>query len=254
MKVKFESQHFLLKEGLLVPRDHALFSQFPETMLEAMALQTKYGFKLDKAAQQNISMSISQLEVVDPGQIYSILQDVIINSEVPSTLFRLLWRFGGLDFILPELKYCVNLKQGKYHTCDVFEHCLITMDAVPSNKMTVRLAALLHDIGKPEARRVENGVVVFSGHEKASVDLAQKWLHWLGAPQPIIDTTLMLIMYHDILFPIISDEELAKKLGKDHIEDMVDLWIGNAIGTGKALLMMGRIAIRKDAMVRVLYG
>ena len=67
--------------------------------------------------------------------------------------------------IIPELSFCINFNQNNiWHIYDVFEHILQVVDGVPNN-LSLRIAALFHDIGKPFVyKEDENGIGHFYGH------------------------------------------------------------------------------------------
>jgi putative nucleotidyltransferase with HDIG domain len=82
---------------------------------------------------------------------------------------------GLLPLLLPELAQCRGIEQKGFHRFDVLDHSLKACDAVPSDRTTVRLAALLHDLGKSQTVAIdENGNRTFHGHEEISARLAEK--------------------------------------------------------------------------------
>ncbi len=82
-----------------------------------------------------------------------------------------------VDYIIPELKDCIGFKQHHiYHDKDIYNHILSVVENVP-NKLELRLAALLHDIGKPKCFSIENnGQEHFHDHEKISTDMTKNIL------------------------------------------------------------------------------
>ena len=98
---------------------------------------------------------------------------------------------GVLDYIFPELAMGRGMEQpALYHAHDVLEHTLRTVKYAPSE---VRLAALLHDIGKPYCYN-KNGN--YHNHEVEGVPIAEKVLKRLKAPNSVIDETLRLVRLH----------------------------------------------------------
>ncbi|MFO7749239.1 MAG: CCA tRNA nucleotidyltransferase [Desulfobacteraceae bacterium] len=88
--------------------------------------------------------------------------------ERPSLFFRTLHTTGLLGYILPCLERCVGLDGGPHHGETVFEHCMLTGDALSSRRPLLRLAGFLHDAGKYDAAVQKNGSLSFPGHEKKS--------------------------------------------------------------------------------------
>jgi len=71
--------------------------------------------------------------------------------KVPSLFFSALHLIGGLKYIFPELDKCFQHDHGKYHKENIGEHCMHAGDVVSSRFPLLRLAAFLHDVGKPKA-------------------------------------------------------------------------------------------------------
>ncbi len=103
---------------------------------------------------------------------------------------------------LPELTACIGVKQDpRFHKWDVYKHCVYTVDN-SSPDLVLRLAGLLHDIGKAEVRaekRSGDGVgprITFHKHEMVSVKLAEKALSRLRYDKVTKDEVLKLVKYH----------------------------------------------------------
>lgn len=100
-----------------------------------------------------------------------------------------------LKYILPELEACFGVGQNNHHHIyDVGTHIFKTVEAAPKE---LRLMALLHDIGKPIAKKTELGIDHFKKHEIYSLELAEKILHRLRFDNKTITKTLRLIKWHD---------------------------------------------------------
>ncbi len=101
--------------------------------------------------------------------------------------------------IIPELSPCIGFDQKNFHHCyDVYTHSVMALDATPP-LLPIRLAALLHDVGKPATFSVdEQGVGHFYGHPKQSVVLAAGALNRLRIPNELKQQVLTLIERHDL--------------------------------------------------------
>lgn len=84
----------------------------------------------------------------------------------PSLFFRALQSTALLELIFPSLSRCADLDGGKHHGETVFEHCLLSGDALSSRKTLLRLAGYLHDTGKYDAAQIKDGDLTFPDHEK----------------------------------------------------------------------------------------
>jgi len=120
-------------------------------------------------------------------------------SKKPSRHLKLLNRLHLLHHVIPELAVCVGVKQDtKYHKYDVFTHCVYTCDHTEPN-LALRLAGLLHDVGKPETRKVIGDRVTFHKHEMVSVKKAKAFLNRLkydGRTKEDVLNLVRLHMYH----------------------------------------------------------
>ena len=129
--------------------------------------------------------------------------------------------------IIPELEQCFNFNQNnKYHKHDVYEHILSVVDNCKSNKFEIKLAALLHDIGKPSAYTVgDDGWGHFYGHPDISYDMSKKILtKHLRLTTGQLERTLDLILYHDISIAN-TKASVKRALNKYGIEMLEDWFI-----------------------------
>lgn len=172
--------------------------EHPVRIMRAVALAARTGFKLDENVLFAMSHYTSRnaLDKVHADHIRTNLNHIIL-SEKPSKYFKLMHVLGILKVIMPELNSCVGVPQDKrYHKWDVFHHCIFTCDNL-SPELPLRLAGLLHDIGKPNTRAVSaNRGVTFHKHEMVSVKLTKSLLTRLGYSNAICKEVLTLVRLH----------------------------------------------------------
>lgn len=123
--------------------------------------------------------------------------------------------------IIPELSLCINFNQNNiWHIYDVFEHILHVVDGVPNN-LSLRIAALFHDIGKPFVyKEDENGVGHFKGHWDKSNEIFLEFAKKYNIEEKEQKLISNLILYHDLNIGKLNDDELNKMIsifGKDGI-------------------------------------
>jgi len=140
---------------------------------------------------------------------------------------------------LPELEKGIGVTQRGHHRWDVFFHLLNTLQAAADRNYSfeVRLAALLHDIAKPVCRREEKDEVVFYGHQVVGAKMARKILKRLKFKNEIIEKVCLLIKHHMFVYEIGKVTErgvrrLLRKVGKENIQDLLNLRIADRIGSG----------------------
>ncbi len=121
----------------------------------------------------------------------------ILQTENPVNAFILMEKTGILELFLPELSGCRSVEQKGRHRFDVLDHCLLACGAAPKDDLTVRLAALFHDIGKPAVRSVnEYGEYTFYKHEQASAQLAEQIMKRLKFPNKETEAVCRLVGLH----------------------------------------------------------
>lgn len=129
--------------------------------------------------------------------------------------------------IIPELSICKNFNQNNiWHIYDVFEHILHVVDGVPNN-LTLRLAALFHDIGKPYVyKEDENKIGHFFGHWDKSNEIFLEFAEKYKLEENTKKLISNLILYHDLNIGKLNDIELNKLInifGKDGIIMLFEL-------------------------------
>lgn len=139
--------------------------------------------------------------------------------------------------VIPELKACVKFRQhSPHHKYDVFTHTALTLSAV-KDEPSLRWAALLHDIGKPQVfNRDDDGIGHFPGHNEAGAAIAEDILRRLKASNELREQVLFLILHH--MDPLSADKtSMTKKISKhgaDNIKRLVYLQEADRFATGKS--------------------
>lgn len=130
-----------------------------------------------------------------------------------------------LAVIIPELEKTFDFEQNnKYHRHDVFVHTLKVVDACRKNKFEIKLAALLHDIGKPDKYTVDdNGWGHFYGHPEVSYEISKDVLSKrLRLTTEQSERVLNLVKYHDM--HIVCTKASVKRALNKHGVDMLNDW------------------------------
>jgi tRNA nucleotidyltransferase (CCA-adding enzyme) len=107
----------------------------------------------------------------------------LVGTSKPSVGFLFLHDVGALKILLPELDDCFGVEQNQaYHKFDVFTHCLAACDNCEGNSL-IKMAALLHDVGKPVTKVIRNGSITFHKHEVLSTKLVRNILNRFNVNQ-----------------------------------------------------------------------
>ena len=124
----------------------------------------------------------------------------ILMSEKPMEALLTCEKLGVLKYVLPDLERGIGVEQNQAHSYDVYEHNLRTLQHAADKKWTLelRLAAILHDISKPETRRFskEKNEYTFHGHEVVGARVAKKILNDLKFPKKTTEKVVTLVRWH----------------------------------------------------------
>ena len=169
------------------------FSDDPLRMLRAVRFAAGLGFEL--APDVLPAMRLLNGRLVPPVVSVERIADELgkmLESERPRIALELLDAGGLLEVVLPEVTACKGVEQGGYHTHDVFGHTLAAVGLTPPG-LVVRLAALLHDVGKPVTATPDGA---FTGHEEVGARIARAALERLRFSQREIDDVVTLVRLH----------------------------------------------------------
>ena len=219
----------------------ARFNEDALRMMRAVRLAAELDFMIDSDTMVGIINNHQQLGRIAIERIAAEFIK-LINSDAPMPGIILLEKLGMIDYILPEIKDAIGCEQGGIHVYDVYEHCLRTLQAAADKGFStpMRLAALLHDIGKPATRRTggKNKHYTFFGHEVVGAKMAKTILERLKMPRETIDEVEKLVRWH-MFFSDPDEISLAAvrrtivRIGEDNIENLLNLRVCDRIGTGR---------------------
>jgi poly(A) polymerase len=171
----------------------ATFNDDPLRMLRGVRFAAELDFRLDPSLPPAMRSLARRLRppVVSVERVSDELRKMLL-SERPKLALELLDKGGLLPELLPEVAACKGVAQGGFHTHDVFGHSLEAVSLTPAD-LTVRLAALLHDVGKPATAAPDGS---FLGHEKVGAEMAAAALTRLRFPNAIVERVSRLVLMH----------------------------------------------------------
>jgi len=182
------------------------FGDDPLRMLRAARFASQLGFYVADEVQDAMQARASTIEIVSAERIQGELVK-LLSTDAPTDGIRLLVDTGLADIVLPEIPALRLETDEHHHHKDVYEHSLTVLEqAIGHEKrrhpgeapdLMLRLAALLHDIGKPATRRLEpGGAVSFYHHDVVGAKLARKRLKALRFDTATIKAVTRLIELH----------------------------------------------------------
>ncbi|MCX6403793.1 MAG: CCA tRNA nucleotidyltransferase [Actinobacteria bacterium] len=179
------------------------FSDDPLRMMRAARFAAQLGFDVDPAIIAAIKAMAARIEIISAERVRDEFTKLIM-SENPRIGISLLVETGLADYVLPEIpKLKLEIDEHHHHK-DVYEHTLKVLEQAISLEerlggpnLVIRLAALLHDIGKPKTRElIEGGGVSFHHHEVVGARMAKKRLKTLRFSNDVISDVSSLVFLH----------------------------------------------------------
>jgi tRNA nucleotidyltransferase (CCA-adding enzyme) len=208
------------------------FVDDPLRILRAAGFAARFAFAPSDRARREMSAAAHLVTTVSPERVGDELTKLMTLADRPSIGLELLRTTNVLEHLWPELLEGVGVEQNEWHAYDVYCHNLRTLDATPPGDLTLRLAALLHDVGKP---RTKDGPH-FYRHEQVGADLVQAMLARLRLPTALVEVVSHLVRQHMYS----ADPELAPKairrfihrMGTNQLERLFALRAADIVGSG----------------------
>ena len=179
------------------------FSDDPLRMMRAARFMSQLNFTIDPAVIAAIKSMTARLEIISAERIRDELIKIIM-SDNPRLGITLLVETGLADIFLPEIpKLKLEIDEHHHHK-DVYEHTLTVLEQaialeerLGGPNLTLRLAALLHDIGKPKTKElIDGGGVSFHHHEVVGSRLCKERMKKLRFDNHIIKDVAQLVFLH----------------------------------------------------------
>lgn len=183
------------------------FDDDPLRMMRAARFAAQLGFTVDSAARDALVEQVDRITIVSAERVRDELSKLLMSAQ-PRLGLQVLVETGLADRVLPELP-ALRLEIDEHHRHkDVYEHSLTVLEKaialetgpdgpVPGPDLVLRLAALLHDIGKPRTRRFEEGGgVSFHHHEMVGAKLVAKRLKELRFDKATVQAVARLTELH----------------------------------------------------------
>lgn len=215
-------------------------------LLRAVRLAAQLDFTIEAKTLGALTSQAPAVSAVSQERIRDELIKLVM-SERPECGFNLLEKTGLLGVVLPELAEGVGVEQNKHHRYTVFEHNIKSLQfaAQFGYSLHVRLAALLHDIGKPRTRRfvpVRGGAptagdYTFYGHDVVGARMAERLLHRLRFSNELVTQVAHLVRRHMFYYDVGKVTEagarrLLRRVGREYFDDLIKVRIAERKGSG----------------------
>lgn len=219
-----------------IPEDR--FKEDGLRILRAIRLSTELGFTINKETFDAICSTKNLLSDISSERVRDEFTRIIM-AEKPMDGLILARNMGIFDVILVELSQMFDVKQNGDHIYDVWNHSIRALQHAADREwpLQVRLAALLHDIGKPKTRRWsdEKGDFTFYGHDVVGARIAEKFLSSLRYPKKLIDTVIKMVRNHMFFTDIdkitlSAVRRIVRNVGTENVWDLMNVRACDRIG------------------------
>lgn len=232
------------------------FNEDALRIMRAARFVATLGFALDPATRQAMIDAMDRLPCVSFERVRDELLKTL-GAPSPSLGLRVMQETGVFEKVVPELTPMVGCEQNRYHAYDVWTHTLHTVDACRPDPV-LRLAMLLHDVGKPDVRDIneKTGDFTFYHHEARGAEIAEAICERLRLSNEQRVRIALLVRHHLIPYDDSwSDSAVrrwVRRVGADHVNDILEMARADARGKGvdttSTLAGLDELQTRVDAI------
>lgn len=221
------------------------FTEDALRMLRAVRFSVQLDFSVSHETTESIIKNAELLKNISSERVRDEFSKIIMSNN-PSMGVVLLHKFGLLKYIIPELEEGVKCEQLGEHIYDVWEHLLHALQHAGDKNwpLEVRLAALMHDIGKPRTRRWDGtkaggkGKYTFYGHEVVGARMAKKIMERLKFTKKEIELVENLVRNHMFFsdtekITLSAVRRIIVKVGKENIWTLMNVRECDRVGMKK---------------------
>jgi tRNA nucleotidyltransferase (CCA-adding enzyme) len=205
-------------------------------MMRAVRFHAELNFSIEKNTFKAIKKHAVNMEQIAQERIKDEFVKIIL-SDNPAEGIDMLHETGLLAHIIPELEKGYGVAQNRHHIYTIYQHCVLALKHCPSKKLEVRLAALLHDIAKPQTKRGEGEFATFYNHDHVGARVAEKILTRLRFSNEVIEKVKLLVDNHMFYYnpEEVGDSSVRRliaKVGLENMKDLIDVRIADRLGSG----------------------
>jgi tRNA nucleotidyltransferase (CCA-adding enzyme) len=211
-------------------------------MMRAIRFACQLNFSVAYDTMESIIKNSHLIEKISEERIRDEFEKIIL-SKSPAAGIAMLQKFGLLQYIIPELEEGIGCEQGGEHIFDVWEHLLHALQHAADKDwpLTVRLAALFHDIGKPKSRRkglAGKKAFSFYGHEVIGARMTEVIMERLKFPKK--ETLLVVNLVRNHMFfsdpakiTLSAVRRIIQNVGKENIWTLMNVRECDRVGMKK---------------------
>lgn len=207
-------------------------------LMRAVRLAAELGFEIEEATKKAVVHHAGLLEAIAKERIRDEFVKLIMSDRAADGIIAM-EDLGLLKFVLPELREGIGCGQNKHHIYTVFDHNVRALNyaAGKGYSFEVRLASLLHDVGKPATKRGDGPDSTFYNHEVVGAKLAAIAMDRLRFGRDVAERVVHLVRHHLFYYNVgeVSEAGVRRfiaRVGPEYIDDLLKVREGDRIGSG----------------------
>ncbi|MFP4372909.1 MAG: CCA tRNA nucleotidyltransferase [Spirochaetaceae bacterium] len=226
-------------------------------VMRAIRFATQLEFDLDPETREAIPAALPSLERVSAERKRDELTKTI-GADHPARGILLMHETGVLSQLIPELAACDTVPQGDGVNRTVLTHSAYACEGAPADRLHIRLAALLHDVGKVDTYEEDGEVGMrFHGHDAVSAEHARAILGRLRFSNDVTDTVVHLVRHHmfdydPTAWTDATVRRFVSRVGAEHIGDLILLRRADSYGKAGRPVRDRRLEALEEHVHRVL--
>ncbi len=216
------------------------FTEDALRLMRGIRFASELGFLIEDKTRASIQKKASFIVRISWERIRDELLK-IMQSDHPAEGILFMKNSGLLVQILPEVDICFMIPQKspqRHHIYDVGTHLVMSLKFCPSKDPITRLATLMHDIGKAKTFRKDknSGLITFYNHEVVGTKMVTNIAERLKLSNEQKEKLIRLVQYHQFTVSELQTDKAVRRfiraLGRQYLQDMLDLRTGDRIGSG----------------------
>ncbi len=229
-----------LNAGIIrtVGKPEERFSEDALRLMRAVRFAVELDFAIEPATRKAIEKLAGELEMIAKERVRDELIKIIMTPRAAKGII-LLEELGLLKYILPELREGLGVGQNKHHIYEVFEHDVRALDytAKKEYSLAVRMASLLHDVGKPRSKKGDGPDSTFYQHEYIGAKMAAQALDRLRFPKDFTEQVAHLVRRHMFYYNVgdvtpAGVRRFVARVGPENIDELLKVREADRIGSG----------------------
>jgi len=216
----------------------ARFQEDALRLMRAVRFAAQLNFKIEKETAAAVKKHAGLIEFVADERTADEFSKLLMTGNAAEGV-RWLEEYGLLKYVVMELREGIEMGQNKHHIYTVFEHNVRSLEyaAKENFPLDLRMASLLHDVGKSRTKQGNGLDSTFYGHQVVGAKMALKILDRLHYPKKMIEKIVLLIREHMFVYDpevvtLRGVRRLVSRVGEENVDDLLKVREADRIGSG----------------------